>query len=375
LLTVSAATLMFCAVLAVAYANGANDTFKGVATVYGGGSSDYRTALVWATGTTFSGSLVAGLFAHDLVAAFSGKGFVDAVALADPSFVASVAFGAATTVFVAALAGIPISTTHSLMGALVGAGLVASGSGVSLRSLGSGYVLPLAVSPFLAIFLVIVLYLAARMVVRRFGLGPERCICVGAVESDFLGAGVGTLAARERFSVFTGDIAECRQAAAAPRGGLPGIEIASLLRKAHFLSAGAVSFARGTNDAPKIVGIALLAGSADLQVSTIAIAIAMALGGLLHSQRVARTVSRDILSFDEREGVIANLATSCLVISASTVGVPVSTTHVSIGSLFGLGMVKGNAHWRTVGGITLSWFLTLPVAMASAALFHIVIGS
>ncbi|MBI4358009.1 MAG: inorganic phosphate transporter, partial [Candidatus Omnitrophica bacterium] len=115
------------ATLFVAYANGANDNFKGVATLFGSGTTDYRKALVWATVTTLSGSIAALFLAARLVKTFTGKGLVPDAVIGNPAFVAAVALGAGLTVLLAARFGIPISTTHGLTGALVGVGFIAIG--------------------------------------------------------------------------------------------------------------------------------------------------------------------------------------------------------------------------------------------------------
>ncbi|MFZ3034226.1 MAG: inorganic phosphate transporter [Parvibaculum sp.] len=361
--------VVFLVVVAIAYANGANDSFKGVATLYGGGASSYRTALLWAVLTTLAGSLFAGVFAEALVKTFSGAGLVPDAVLSDPAFMVSVALGAAITVFLTALFGIPISTTHALTGALVGAALFNSGSSVDFHVLEGKFLLPLAVSPLLAIALILLLFPLLRMVARRLGLTQTSCVCVSAVEAPLL-AGTShsdaTLSTNRELVVVQGDTISCMPGSvAAPT---LKIELGPILRKLHFLSAGAVSFARGTNDTPKIVGIAMLSQAFDLKLNIFIIAVAMAIGGLLHSRKIAETMSSRILSFDEAEGTIANLVTSFLVIVASRLGLPVSTTHVAVSSLFGLGAVKGNAHWSIVGGIALSWLLTLPIAGILAAL-------
>src|SRR3989338_4693404 len=100
----------------LAYANGANDTFKGVATLFCSRTTGYRRALWWATGTTFAGSCAALLWSGGLVTAFSGKGLVPDALAQDPSFLLAVGLGDALTVMLAALMGLPISTTHALTG-------------------------------------------------------------------------------------------------------------------------------------------------------------------------------------------------------------------------------------------------------------------
>ena len=86
---------LFLAAILLCYANGANDNFKGVATLFGSGTTDYKRALYWATATTLLGSFVALSLSHGLVAAFSGKGLVPAALVQMPAFLISVAAGAA----------------------------------------------------------------------------------------------------------------------------------------------------------------------------------------------------------------------------------------------------------------------------------------
>jgi PiT family inorganic phosphate transporter len=360
--------LVLGAVLAVAYANGANDSFKGVATLYGGGAASYRVALFWAVGTTLAGSLVAAFLAEGLIKAFSGAGLVPVSVLADPAFITAVALGAAFTVFATALAGIPISTTHALTGALAGAGLLAAGSDLKLGVLGGAFFLPLALSPLLSVMLVATLYPAFLRLTRRFGLTQTSCICIGTMQTVSASEGAAVLS---RHFAYASETVDCPPT---EPDAFWKFDIAPLLRRVHFVSAGAVSFARGVNDTPKIIGIALAAGAFELEASVVAIALTMALGGLLHSYRIARTMSERILPFNEAEGTLANLVTSGMVISASVFGLPVSTTHVSVGSLFGLGAAKGEMRWTVAGGIAISWLLTLPAALAAAALVYLLIG-
>jgi PiT family inorganic phosphate transporter len=135
----------------------------------------------------------------------------------------------------------------------------------------------------------------------------------------------------------------------------------------HFLSAGAMSFARGLNDTPKIVGLMLILKAFHVEVSLLLVAAAMAIGGLLHSRKVAETVSQRITSMNHSQGLTANLVTSILVITASHSGFPVSTTHVSCGSLFGIGLTTKQADSQVIRHVVMSWVLTLPIAGLLAA--------
>jgi len=164
----------------LAYANGANDNFKGVATLFGSGTMDYRRALWWATGTTFLGSLTAIALGSRLIETFGGKGLVPDAAVADPAFLAAVGLAAAGTVLLATRFGFPISTTHALFGALIGASLVSSGlSGINLHGLGALFLLPLLVSPLLALGLAGIAYPSLHHLRLSLGISRETCVCIG----------------------------------------------------------------------------------------------------------------------------------------------------------------------------------------------------
>jgi PiT family inorganic phosphate transporter len=96
----------------------------------------------------------------------------------------------------------------------------------------------------------------------------------------------------------------------------------------------------------------------------------MAVGGLLNARRVADTMSKKISKLNHGQGFTANLVTSLLVIVASKFRLPVSTTHVSVGSIYGIGLVNKTANSREIAKIGLSWLLTLPVAALLSALFY-----
>ena len=115
--------LLFLATCFLAYSNGANDNFKGVATLYGSRTAGYGTALGWATATTLAGSIASIFLAQSLLKKFSGKGLVPDALVGSEHFLLAVVIGAALTVILATLTGFPISTTHGLTGALVGSGL------------------------------------------------------------------------------------------------------------------------------------------------------------------------------------------------------------------------------------------------------------
>ncbi len=360
--------LLFLATCFLAYSNGSNDNFKGVASLYGSRTASFRTALAWATVTTFAGSISAIFLAQSLLKKFSGKGLVPDALVASPGFLLAVVLASACTVILATLTGFPVSTTHALTGALVGGGLVASGAQVNFAALGKNFVTPLVLGPVLAIALGAVLYLALRFLRLRFGLTKEWCACVGVEERVVAMPQPVSLFARavalSEVTATIGDVESCTERYA---GSFLGVRAQGVMDALHFLSAGVVSFARGLNDTPKIAAMLLLLHALDIRWGFAAIAVMMGLGGLLNSRKVAETMSKKITAMNHGQGFSANLATGVLVILASAYGLPVSTTHVSVGALFGIGLTTGHANPRVMRNIVLSWVVTLPCAAALSA--------
>ncbi|HZY86151.1 MAG TPA: inorganic phosphate transporter, partial [Gemmataceae bacterium] len=95
---------------------------------------------------------------------------------------------------------------------------------------------------------------------------------------------------------------------------------------------------------------------------------------VLNARRVAETMSRKITRMSPGQGLTANLVTSVLVAGASRLGLPVSTTHVAVGALFGIGVVNGTARTRTVLTILLAWVTTLPLGAALSAVAYLLLA-
>ena len=362
--------LIFLAACFVAYANGANDNFKGVASLFGSNICKYRTAIRWATITTFAGSIAAIFLAQGLLRTFSGHGLVPEALTESPQFVLAVALGAGATVILAAVLGFPISTTHSLTGALVGAGLLAVGRQVNFGVLGQAFVVPLLASPLLAMILGATLYLTFRFARLKLGVTREMCVCAGIEQQTIpLPQPDGLLVAQSlpTVSIAVDEPVVCTQRYT---GAVLGINAGRLLDTLHFLSAGAVSFARGLNDTPKMVALLLVASAFKIQWGFAALATAIAIGGLLNARKVAETMSHRITGMNPGQGFAANLSTALLVTTASFNGLPVSTTHVSVGSLLGMGAVTRQARWKPVLGIVASWVITLPCGALLGALAY-----
>ena len=361
--------LVVAAVLFVAYSNGGNDNFKGVATLFGSGTCTYRQALAWATVTTLAGSLLALYLAGGLVESFKGKGLVPDDVTGQPAFLLAVSLGAALTVLLATWAGLPVSTTHALTGGLVGAGCVAAAGDVRFAALGTSFVLPLLLSPVAALLLTVAIYPLLQWTRRQCGVTRQTCVCVGAAFEEVQPEPDGRLRLVRTGAVVTvGEAGACMDRYS---GRVAGLEAGRALDVLHYLSGGAVGFARGLNDTPKLVALLLAADVLPTAGGLALVAVVMAVGGLLNARRVAETLSKKITCMNAGQGFTANLVTSVLVAGASRLGLPVSTTHVSVGALFGIGVVNRTARARTVLTILTAWVTTLPLAAALAAAVYL----
>ena len=350
-------TLLAIAALFLAFSNGANDNFKGFATVWGSATLDYRRALIIATIAAIAGSIASVLLANGLIKQFSGKGLVPDDVVALPAFSLAVAAGAAATVMTATRVGLPISTTHALVGGLVGAGLAIGAGDVNIAKLGTAFFVPLLLSPFISAALGFLAY----KVLPKYKAETD-CVCV--VESQPATNGAALAKSIAMPEVVIGSEENCPVHDQA----IARTTVSGTLDKAHIMSAATICFARSVNDTPKLAALMLAVNLGGPNVSLLAIAGAMALGGLLLSRRVAETMSQKITPLDPQQGVPANFITAILVLAASKFGLPVSTTHVAVGAISGVGAAHGTLDVSVLRNILLSWVGTLPMAAGFAYL-------
>jgi len=365
---------LFLLVLALAYANGTNDVSKAIATLVGSGVTDYRTAILWGTIWTTVGAAVSGIVAGAMLNTFS-TGLIQPGIAAPPALAGAVLFGAIAWVLVASRTGLPVSTTHALTGALVGAGLVAIGSdGLTWSAITQKIALPLLLSPVLALSLSLVLHPVIRFIAGRW---EGTCLCVMPESRALV-----TIDERGNTRTLFQASALGEPVVAVPsqcdRAGLRGVTIG--LDTIHWISSGLTSLARGINDAPKILAMLLLGGalaswpSEIMKVAAFAgAALAMGLGSFIGGYRVTEVLAEKVTRMDHVEGLSANVTTSALVLVTATMGLPVSTTHVSSSAIIGIGILKGlkAVRWTTVRDMVLAWVVTLPVAGILSALAYL----
>jgi PiT family inorganic phosphate transporter len=348
----------------VAYFNGANDVSKGIATLVGSGLSNYRRAILWGTVCTALGALSGGVLANAMVQTF-GKGLLANGTV--PTFAAALAtiLGATAWVAIATRTGMPVSTTHAIVGSIVGVAAIAYGlHGIKWSPLLGKIALPLLLSPVLALALTLIAIRVIRFIQRRFSTDAD-CACatlelcpVPAVIAMDGSASAGLSLPALGIKVAKSE--EC----ASDRATFLGVSVHHL----HWFTSGATSFARGMNDAPKMVAIvlaaAILHGNYQIRPAAFAlVTLGMVAGSWMAGRRVTRVLAEKITPMDHWEGFLANAVTAALVMPGAAFGLPMSTTHVASGSIMGIGLQNRTAiNWRTVREMLLAWVVTLPVA-------------
>ncbi|MHB8729538.1 MAG: inorganic phosphate transporter [Sulfuricaulis sp.] len=337
-------------VLMLAWVNGANDVSKGVATLVGSGLCEARRAIRWGTLFTMLGGLTGILWGSVLAANF-GTGFLAPDFRPGFAFMAGAIVGAFGWVGLSTRFGWPVSTTHALLGGIVGAALIDTGpEGLRFAAITDKAVVPLLVSPLIAIVLCWLLLLVSRWVMKR--LPPWRPGCCAEDE-------------------WRADPFRCAEPQTSARSWQT-----RMLHTMHWLSAGATSFARGLNDVPKIAAflILILAGTSlsrnNAWIAAIAlVTLSMGIGSLWAGRRVAQVMAHRVTRLDPGQGLTANIGTALLVLAASPLGMPVSTTHVSTGALMGIRFADRSAPTQAdaLRAILLAWIVTFPVAALFAA--------
>lgn len=308
----------------MAYAEGANDVSKVVATLVGSGIATYRKAILFGTICTALGALFAVVLAKEVTVTLTKGLFVSTSPIKEEFAIAALA-GAIAWVLIATRFAMPVSSSHAIVGSIMILGAFVFGPAqIRWDSVWSRVILPMAGSPLIAIPIAFILYFLIQYLPRSISLGSW-----------------------------------------------------------HWFSAGAASFARGLNDAPKIAALGVLFYLVDYKVQSSidilfifsVVTAGMTLGSLVEGKRVTETLAERVTIIDHREGLAANATTAFLVIFASRLGLPVSITHIISFSIIGLGARKGfeAVSWRTVSKVAFSWFVTLPLSGVLAIATYMVI--
>ena len=319
---------MLLALIAVALAfdflNGLHDAANSIATVVSTRVLSPHMAVLWAATFNFVAFLFIGLHVAETI----GKGIVDP-AIVDPAVVFGALAGAILWNVVTWYFGIPSSSSHALVGGLVGAGTAKAGLGAIVSSGLTKTVVFILAAPLLGMILAV-----AMMLVTSWLFKP-----VPAKIAD------------------------------------------TTFRRLQLVSSAAYSIGHGANDAQKTMGIitVLLFSTGYLQGEfhvpwwvVIAAQTAMGLGTLMGGWRIVHTMGSKITRLTPHQGFCAETGGATLLFGATAFGIPVSTTHTITGSIMGVGAARrlSAVRWGVAGNIVTAWLLTIPATAATAAAIY-----
>jgi PiT family inorganic phosphate transporter len=385
---------------------GANDVANAMGTSVGSGAITVRQAILIAAIFEFAGAFLAG--GH--VTSTIRKGILDTATIKDTPEI--LVFGMLASLLAAGIwlmaasyKGWPVSTTHTIIGAVVGFACVAIGpDAVKWTKIGQ-IVASWVVSPVLGGFIAYVLMISIRWLILEkddpFRMaqrwGPAYVFLVGFIISLVtMFKGLKhlhlDLTVEMSFAVAIGFGIFCaligwfliqrveRDLEAEKTFRFASVE--KVFTPMMIFTACAMAFAHGSNDVANGIGpmaavVSTLESGEVAQESALPIWILLVggsgivLGLATLGYRVMQTIGKDITHLTPSRGFCATLAAAATVVLASRTGLPVSTTHVAVGAVIGVGLARGIAalDLRVIGTIAVSWFITLPIGAGLSALF------
>ena len=397
----------------MAWGVGANDVANAMGTSVGSGAITFRQAIIIAMIFEFAGAYLAG----GEVTATIRKGIIDPLQLqGTPEYLVygmlSALLAAGTWLLIASMLGWPVSTTHSIVGAIVGFAVVAISVDAVNWDKVSTIALSWLVSPILAggisyflfrsvqklildtssplenakryipMYMLLVGFMITMVTLTK-GLKhvfKDLAFTLSFTDMLMISALVGTIVAL--FGAWV-----MRRVARQPKP-LSEDRFANVERMFAVLmvfTACAMAFAHGSNDVANAVGpmaaaISTIKSGAITTESSmppwvlLAGGMGIVIGLATYGYKVMATIGKKITALTPSRGFAAELGASCTVVLASGVGIPVSTTHTLVGAVLGVGLARGIAaiNLRVVGGILTSWVITLPAgAMLSILYFYL----
>ena len=318
------ATLALLAVIALAvafdYINGFHDTANAIATSVATRALHPRHAILMATAFNFIGA-----FAGTAVAKTIGAGLVDE-ATTTQAVVAAALLGAITWNLITWWFGLPSSSSHALIGGLLGATIIAAGVGaLDVDGLVNKVLIPMVSSPFLGFVIAFLLMLSLYWIFRNAKRKP----------------------------------------------------MARAFRRLQVVSAGYMAFSHGSNDAQKTMGIITLSLFAAGAIPTVDVpfwvivvsATALSLGTAVGGWRIMRTMGQRVAKLEPVHGFAAETTAATILLGTAHLGMPVSTTHVISSAIMGVGSARGpkGVRWGVARRILLARVITIPAAAIVAA--------
>ncbi|HEY6007116.1 MAG TPA: inorganic phosphate transporter [Geobacteraceae bacterium] len=316
--------LVVASALIFDYVNGFHDTANAIATCVSTRALSVKAAIFMAAGLNFAGAMVSTKVAKTI-----GKGIVDAGDVTQMVVLAGVV-GAIIWDLITWYYGLPASSSHAIIGGLMGAVIAHAGTAALHWKGLEKIVLSLIVSPIVGTIIGFIFMVALLWAFRN----------------------------------------------SAPYGLNKGF------RRLQVLSAALMAFSHGTADAQKSMGVITMAlvsygALSDFVVPTwvkVACAVAMGLGTAAGGWRIIKTIGKDFVKLQPVHGFCVETASAAVILGASSVGMPVSTTHVITSAILGVGLSKRltAVNWSVAQRILVAWVLTIPASAAVAFVVYMV---
>jgi PiT family inorganic phosphate transporter len=307
--------------------NGAHDCANAITTVVSTKAMSPRTAVIMAAGLNLAGALLGNAVAHTL-----GAGIVNTeVVMGSQILVLAALLGAIAWNLITWYYGIPSSSSHALIGGLVGAAVTHSGfSSLNVMSIVKKVILPMVLSPLV-------------------GFSVAYLVMLGLL---FIFANANRKTVAQRF------------------------------KKMQILSSAFMATSHGLNDAQKTMGVITLALLLFHRIDAIQIpfwvkiscATAMGLGTALGGWKIIKTMGSRISKLEPTTGFAADISSGLVITGASLLGAPISTTHTVTASIFGVSATKrlSAVRWEVAANLTVAWVTTIPASAGIAGVAYLI---
>jgi len=391
--------------LFMAWSIGANDVANAMGTSVGSGALTVMAAVGVAAIFEFSGAFLAGSHVTDTIR----KDMLDMALLTNDQLIwgmLAALMSAATLLLVATWYGLPISTTHSIVGAIVGFGAVSIGPEAVNWGKIASIVVSWLTSPLLSGTLAFLIFQMTRSLILNRENPLERVRKIGPFFFFYVFFIIGLVTLFKGLKNTTLDLTLAESLFWSCVLGLVGALIGKVLLSRvnagvkdeghrftqtervfvvlQILTACAVAFAHGSNDVANAIGpLAAIVGAVGAGVEVMSASpvepwmlavggVGITIGLATWGYRVMETIGKKITELTPSRGFAAELAAATTIVLASRLGIPVSTTHTLVGAVLGVGLARGigAVDLRVVGTIIISWIATLPISAALAVFFY-----
>lgn len=388
----------------MAFGIGANDVANAMGTSVGSKAITFKQAVIIAAIFEFLGAYLAG----GEVTSTIRKGIVDPNLYADNNNIfiigmLSALMAAGTWLFIASRKGWPVSTTHSIVGAIVGFVVISLGfeavSWSKVGTIASSWV----ISPITAGTMSFLIFLSAKKFILDRPNPEQAAISLIPFYSFFVAVIIGLVTARKGlkhvgipltdnevlmvtigFGVAVSIVTAILLNFNAKKIKEYGVESAFAILM--IVTASAMAFAHGSNDVANAIGpvsaIISVASEGAIGSKAAVNSWVLLLGGIgivfglaMLGGKVIKTVGTKITTLTPSLGFSAEMAAASTVVAATYLGFPISTTHTLVGAVIGVGLAKGVSHidLNSIGRIILSWLITIPVGASLTILFYVIL--